>query len=119
MRQEIIADNIANSDTPNFKKSDLNFESSLTRAIQSETTEANTLQAEMTDPRHMPFFRATDYQSVEPRRVVDYLTTAKNNGNNVDIEEETSKAVTSQLAYNLMVQSVTGEFNNVNLVLRG
>ncbi len=119
MRQEVIANNIANSDTPNFKKSDVDFESSLARAIKSEVTEKNTMEATMTDPRHMPFNRAIDYRDVEPRRVLDFATSAKNNGNNVDIEEETSKAVAAQLSYNMMVQSVTGEFNNVNLVLRG
>lgn len=119
MRQEVIANNIANSDTPNFKRSTVNFEANLARAIKSEETEAATLPAKMTDERHMPFYRAQDYREVAPRRVLDFLTTAKNNGNNVDIEEETSNAVSSQLAYNLMVQSVVGEFNNVNLVLRG
>jgi flagellar basal-body rod protein FlgB len=119
MRQEVIANNIANSDTPNFKRSVVNFESSLARAIKSEETEKEAMQATMTDPRHMPFYRAVDYQSVEPRRVLDFTTASKNNGNNVDIEEETANAVAAQLSYNLMVQSMTGEFNNINLVLRG
>ena len=119
MRQEVIANNIANSDTPNFKRSDVNFESSLARAIRSEQVEKDSMPTTMTDPRHIPFYRATDWQDVTPRRTTDYLSTAKNNGNNVDIEEETSKAVAAQLSYNLMVQSVSGEFNNINLVLRG
>ena len=119
LRQDVIADNIANSDTPNFKRSDVNFESSLARAIKSEQVEKDTLPTTMTDPRHMPFFRATDWKEVTPRRTTDYLSSSKNNGNNVDIEEETSKAVAAQLSYNLMVQSVTGELNNINLVLRG
>jgi len=119
MRQEVIANNVANSDTPNFKRSVVNFESSLAQAIKSEQTEAETMPAKMTDERHMPFYRAADYREVTPRRVLDFMTTAKNNGNNVDIEEETSNAVAAQLSYNLMVQSVVGEFNNVNLVLKG
>ena len=119
MRQEVIANNVANSDTPNFKRSVVNFESSLAQAIKSEDTEANTMVAKMTDPRHMPFYRAVDYKDVTPRRVLDFMSSSKNNGNNVDIEEETSNAVAAQLSYNMMVQSVTGEFNNVNLVLRG
>lgn len=119
MRQEVIANNIANSDTPNFKRSDVNFETALSQAIKSEEIQKNTMEATMTDPRHIPFYRAVNYQDVEPRRVLDYTTSSKNNGNNVDIEEETSKAVAAQLSYNLLVQSVTGEFNNINMVLRG
>lgn len=119
MRQEVIANNVANSDTPNFKRSTVNFEAALSQAINSEEVEKDTMPAKMTDSRHMPFYRAVDYREVTPRRVLDFMTTSKNNGNNVDIEEETSNAVAAQLSYNMMVQSVTGEFNNVNLVLRG
>jgi flagellar basal-body rod protein FlgB len=36
VRREVIADNIANSDTPNFKRSVVTFESSLKRALASE-----------------------------------------------------------------------------------
>ena len=118
LRRQVISDNIANADVPNFKRSTVNFEASLKKALESEKVEP-LLPMATDDPRHIASFAPSDYRSVEPRRVLDYLTTAKNNGNNVDIEEETAKAVTSQLSYNLMVQSVTGEFNNINLVLRG
>ena len=36
LRQQILANNIANADTPNFKRSSLNFESELKRALESE-----------------------------------------------------------------------------------
>lgn len=117
LRQEVIANNIANADTPNFKRSVVDFESGLKRALASEN--APQFPTKMTDEKHIPFDRPTDYRTVQPRRITEWLVTGKNNGNNVDIEEETSNAVNQQLAYNLMVQTVTGQFNNVNLVLRG
>ena len=42
----------------------------------------------ITDDRHIAFDKPMDWRDVAPRRVLDYLTEAKNNGNNVDIEEE-------------------------------
>ncbi len=36
LRQNVIANNIANADTPNFKRSVVNFESQLRRALESE-----------------------------------------------------------------------------------
>jgi len=117
LRQQVIADNIANSDTPNFKRSTVNFETGLKKALQSETEQ--TFPAALTNEKHIPFDRPVDYRTVLPRRTVDWQTTSKNNGNNVDIEEETSNAVQAQLAYNMMVQSVVGEFNNINMLLRG
>ena len=116
LRRDVIANNIANADTPNFKRSVINFESSLKRAIESEKYDG--LEAEMTDPRHIPFNRPIDYRSVMPRRVLDYLTTSDNNGNNVDLEEENMLAMHNQLSYNLMVQAVSFEFAQVNSALR-
>ena len=36
IRRNVIANNIANSDTPNFKRTVVNFESELKRALDSE-----------------------------------------------------------------------------------
>jgi flagellar basal-body rod protein FlgB len=117
LRQDVIANNIANSDTPNFKRTMVNFETSLQTALESE--KARPFPTVMTDEKHMPFYRPMDYRDVRPRRVLDYLTTSKNNGNNVDIEEESMNYLSSQLAYTLMTNTVSTEFRNLNLVLRG
>jgi flagellar basal-body rod protein FlgB len=71
-----------------------------------------------TDPRHITSFAQSDYRTVEPRRVLDYLTTSKNNGNNVDAEQEMMDSMTNQLAYTLQAQAINYEYNQVNLVLR-
>jgi flagellar basal-body rod protein FlgB len=116
LRREVIANNIANADTPNFKRSVVNFEAQLKRAIESQ--ERKTIPAKMTNPRHIPFHRPIDYRTVRPRRVLDYLTTSKNNGNNVDLEEEMMNSLHNQLSYQMMTQAVAAQFAQVNLVLR-
>jgi flagellar basal-body rod protein FlgB len=116
LRREVIANNIANADTPNFKRSVVNFEAQLKRAIESQTRD--TIPAKMTDPLHIPFHRPIDYRTVKPRRVLDYLTTSKNNGNNVDLEEEMMSSLHNQLSYQMMTQAVAAQFAQVNMVLR-
>ena len=116
LRRSVIADNIANSDTPNFKRSVVNFESQLKRAFESQKRE--TIPAMMNDPRHIPFYKPVDYRSVGPKRVLDYLTASKNNGNNVDIEEEMMLSMQNQLNYQLMTLSVANQFSQINTVLR-
>ncbi|TFG61932.1 MAG: flagellar basal body rod protein FlgB [Spirochaetales bacterium] len=118
LRRDVIANNLANADTPNFKRTVVNFESSLKRALDSERESAEAMPAIMTDPRHIPFTRPIDYRTVMPRRVLDYLTATDNNGNNVDLEEENMLALHNQLNYNLMVQSVSYEFSQINSALR-
>lgn len=117
LRQNVIANNIANADTPNFKRSVVNFESQLKRALDSEKTTPPFPQY-ITNPRHNAFDKAMDWRDVKPRRVLDYLTEAKNNGNNVDIEEEGTNALTNQLLYTTLTQAVTSQIQGVNIVLR-
>ena len=116
LRRDVMANNIANSDTPHFKRTVVNFESQLKRALESESVRR--FPNLMTHPRHIAFQRPMDYREVKPQRFWDYLTTGKNNGNNVDIEQETMDLLQNQLLYQTMTQSVISEFNRVNLVLR-
>lgn len=116
LRQNVIANNIANANTPNFKRTTVNFESRLAYALEGQ--QPPRLQAALTDERHIPFFRPLDYREVTPRRVLDFTTTAKNNGNNVDIEVESMDLLNNQLAYQMMARSVTDAISRINLVLR-
>ena len=116
LRREIIADNIANSDTPNFKRSVLTFESALKRALDSERKVRFPMLR--TDPRHIEPDPVVDYRTVGAKRILDYLTQSKNNGNNVDIEEEGMNALTNQLLYTTLAQVVSSEIQRVNIVLR-
>jgi len=116
LRRSVLADNIANADTPNFKRSDINFESSLKKALESEHAPPSI--GVMTNDRHIPFDRPLDYREVAPRRVLDYLSTSDNNGNNVDLETESMRLLQNQLDYELMTRFVANQFNQLNLVLK-
>ena len=118
LRRQVIANNISNADTPNFKRSTVDFESQLKRALISENPPAGDLPAEVDDSRHIPFFRSTDYRTVGPRRILDYWSTSDNNGNNVDLEQEMMDSLNNQLDYQLMAQAVSSQFARINLVLR-
>jgi flagellar basal-body rod protein FlgB len=117
LRRQVIADNIANADVPNFKRSTINFEASLKKALDSEKY-VPSLKLAVTHPGHIGDPGPIDYRNVQPRRVLDYLTTSKNNGNNVDAEEEAMSSLRNQLMYTLESQAVNFEFAQVNLVLR-
>jgi flagellar basal-body rod protein FlgB len=117
IRRDVIANNLANSEVPNFKRTIVNFESELKRALETEK-QRPVLELTLTNPRHIPNWRERNYQDVQPRRVLDYLTTSKNNGNNVDSEREVMLALENQMIYSLMAQAQTFEFSQINSVLR-
>jgi flagellar basal-body rod protein FlgB len=117
VRRDAIANNLANSEVPNFKRTIVNFESELKRALETEK-QRPALELTLTNPKHIPNWRERNYQDVEPRRVLDYLTSSKNNGNNVDPEQEVMLALENQMMYTLLAQAETFEFSQINSVLR-
>jgi flagellar basal-body rod protein FlgB len=118
VRQAVIANNIANADVPNFKRSNVNFESELKRALDTEK-QRPALELRLTNPKHIADWEPRNYQDVEVRRVLDYVTTENANGNNVNAEEEFNLALENQLRYMLMANAATFEFSQINMVLRG
>lgn len=111
LRYQVSANNLANSEVPNFKRSVVNFESELKRAIDSEEIAKNSFKLTTTDDRHIQINTPYDYHQVEPRRVVDYTTQAKANGNNVDAETEANNILQIQMQYRLLTQLTSFELN--------
>lgn len=118
LRYQVGANNLANSEVPNFKRSTVNFESELKKAFESEEKAKSGFQLTMTDSRHIPLNEVYDYRDVEPRRVVDYTTTAKANGNNVDAETEAQNILQIQMQYRILTQLVNFEFGQVNTAMK-
>jgi flagellar basal-body rod protein FlgB len=117
VRRQVIANNAANADVPNFKRSNVNFESELKRALESETRKP-ALELNLSNPRHIPNHKDRDYRDVQIRRVLDYTSTYNNNGNNVDPEQEFMLATQNQMSYTLLTQAAAFEFSQINRILR-
>ncbi len=118
LRYQVTANNLANADIPNFKRTSVNFESELKRAFESEEQAKNGFQLTRTNERHIALNEPYDYRDVEPRRVRDYTTTAKANGNNVDAETEAQAILQIQMQYRLLTQLTGFEFSQVETALR-
>ena len=118
LRYQVTANNLANSEVPNFKRSVVNFESELKNALNSEEIAKKSFKLTTTDPRHIQINTPYDYREVEPRRVVDYTTQAKANGNNVDAETEANNILQIQMQYRLLTQLTSFEFEQVNVAMK-
>ncbi|PDO11232.1 MAG: flagellar basal-body rod protein FlgB [Candidatus Reconcilbacillus cellulovorans] len=112
LRQRVIANNIANADTPGFKRSDVRFES----LLRAELEGRGGLVGLRTDPRHIPIGSAG---LPEPEVVTDRRTVMNNNLNNVDIDAEMSALAANQLRYNVLVQQVSHEIRLLRTAIGG
>jgi flagellar basal-body rod protein FlgB len=113
LRQNVIANNIANVDTPKFKRSDVSFESLLQKEMNGGMKELSGLR---TDPRH--FVIGTP--SVPTARVTtDQSTTMNNNLNNVDIDREMSLLAENQLRYNSYIEQLNYQIKSMRMAVGG
>lgn len=103
LRNKVLADNIANNDTPNFKRSDVNFESVLQAAIGKDPV----LPLKTSLPGHLPGV-GTGAGAVV---VQDNSTTIRNDGNNVDIDSEMAKVGENTIHYYSLVQALSSEIS--------
>jgi flagellar basal-body rod protein FlgB len=113
LRQRVIADNVANVDTPYFKRSEVRFEELLQQEMNGTSFEGY-----RTDPRHFYIGRPIT-SSVQPQIVRDNQSTVNNNLNNVDIDSEMSLMAKNQLRYNVMVQQVSSEIKKARTAIAG
>lgn len=118
LRYQVTANNLANSEVPNFKRSTVNFESELKRAFESEEKAKNGFKLSVSDERHIQINVPYDYREVQPRRVVDYVSTAKANGNNVDAETEANNILQIQMQYRMLTQLTSFEFDQLNTAMK-
>ena len=118
LQYQVSANNIANSEVPNYKRQTVNFESELKRAFESEADKTHKFELTRTDSRHFALEEPYDWKTVEPRRVTDWTTTADANGNNVDAEYEATVVLKTQMNYRLLAQLQNFEFSQVKLAMR-
>lgn len=112
LRQNVIANNIANEDTPYFKRSDVKFEDLLKNQING----SRTIEGKRTDPRH---FVIGSSSSVRPQVVTDEKSVMNNNQNNVDIDSEMSLLAKNQLRYNTMIQQLNNQLKQASIAIDG
>lgn len=114
LRQKVIANNVANVDTPYFKRSDVLFEELLQGEMNSSTP---SIEGYRTNPRHFFIGKSTNLPNSEIKS--DESTAINNNMNNVDMDYEMSLMAKNQLKYNTMIQQMNSEFKKMRTVLGG
>ncbi|OIP56880.1 MAG: flagellar basal body rod protein FlgB [Helicobacteraceae bacterium CG2_30_36_10] len=103
-RQDMIASNIANADTPFYRPRDISFEETL-RAKKEEILGENNTKLELanTNGSHIPL--NSEKQSYKPTLFYRDGHMARNDGNSVDIDVETTEMSKNSLMFNALVQA--------------
>jgi len=105
-RQDMIAGNIANIDTPFYKARDIDFESALIEKTKQmyQHHDVKPLEMAKTDSSHMD-----GYQSVDSSKSTIFLRDghmAKNDGNTVDLDIETTELSKNSVMFNALTAAL-------------
>ncbi|GAB6152475.1 flagellar basal body rod protein FlgB [Desulfosporosinus burensis] len=111
LRQKVLADNVANVDTPGFKRSDVDFQQALNAALG---TSGSTLSLKTSVPRHFAIGTAENQSLVQ----TDHSTSLRNDSNNVDIDREMTNVAENGLYYNALTRTISSQLGMLRMVIK-
>lgn len=108
-RESAISNNIANTDTPGYKRQDVDFESALKQELGSS--------------KYIPLDKKvrglnSDLSGLDVSTYTDSSNYSyRLDRNNVDVDTEQVELASEQLRYEMLTTSINEEFNRMKLVL--
>ncbi|HEY0209302.1 flagellar basal body rod protein FlgB [Acerihabitans sp.] len=114
-RQEILAANIANADTPGYQARDIDFAGELNKAIAQGRASGNSLSLTTTSARHIEASTAAPAARELLYRVPDQPAL---DGNTVDMDRERTQFAENSLQYQTDLTVLGGQIKNMLSVLQ-
>ena len=97
LRQKAIANNIANLETPGYRRIDVKFEELLAKTLDSPG--------------------AVELSEVEPQIYQPKQTPVKSNGNDVNLESEVGQMVKNSLRYKAYIRLLNKKYRQIELAM--
>lgn len=114
-RQEILAANIANADTPGYQARDIDFASQLNKVMEQGRVSGNGMALNLTAARHIPAQTLQQPQLELLFRVPDQPSM---DGNTVDMDRERTNFADNSLKYQTDLTLLNGQIKGMMSVLQ-
>ncbi|MCM2678935.1 flagellar basal body rod protein FlgB [Echinimonas agarilytica] len=111
-RAEVLASNMANADTPNYKARDIDFQTALSRAQSNQSGRQSLAR---TNERHIAM--SSEMTPEMKFRVPNQPDTG--DGNTVDVQAERNNYLQNSLEYQASVQFLGSKFKGLTKALKG
>ncbi|AOT68287.1 flagellar basal body rod protein FlgB [Geosporobacter ferrireducens] len=112
LRNEAISNNIANVNTPGYKRDTVEFETLLKESLSGYGIKGKT-----SHEKHMAI-GVQDVENIEPTIKKDENTKYRKDGNNVNIDVEMANLAKNNIAYNMVTQRINGKMNKLKLAIK-
>jgi flagellar basal-body rod protein FlgB len=112
VRQRLLVENVANVETPGYKRKDLDFEAVLQREYRE--SEERKLPLARTNAAHLE--KVGEEKPVLVGKEEEIVV--RQDGSGVDVEKEMTTVLENALYYQALVRMVSGKLNNFGIVIR-
>lgn len=117
-RQELIAGNIANADTPNYKARDIDFKAAMQQATQHAT--GSGLSAVKTSDKHMSGTATNNTTSAGPGEpLFRPVMQGSVDGNTVDMDVERNAFADNAIRYEASLLMMNGQIKKMLTAIQG
>lgn len=114
LNQRVLASNVANMDTPNYKAVELAVSEEMNREKQPDRG----LALVRTHTNHLPIkYKATNQVRLKAAAAPDF--SLRGDGNTVDIDQTMGKLAKNTLLYNAAAQLISNKFNGLKNAIKG
>ena len=114
LNQRVLASNVANMDTPNYKAVELAVSEEMNREKQPDRS----LALVRTHTNHLPIkYKATNQVRLKAAAAPDF--SLRGDGNTVDIDQTMGKLAKNTLLYNAAAQLISNKFNGLKNAIKG
>lgn len=117
-RHKVIASNIANLDTENYKPSDINFKTDLKQAFGSRKRLALAKTEDVIDESRKVLISRTNERHLPDHAELNIEYEAKITGDKVKLDVEMANLAENQLMYNTTIEMLVRKFNGLETVLK-
>jgi len=116
LQQQMTGNNIANVNTPGYKRSEVVFRSKLDQVLNG--MEKSYLPLTVTNKNHISIVPEMTIDSVNPEIITSTETSSRNDGNNVDIDIEMSKMAENTAYYSSLAQLTSMKLSMLSEVIK-
>ncbi|UCZ56369.1 flagellar basal body rod protein FlgB [Desulfurispirillum indicum] len=113
--QEIIASNIANAETPNYKAKELVFEDQLRQAVLGRKEDKEMIPMARTHESHLPTGAKPAFM---PYMQLQHNQAVRNDGNDVELEKEIGRLMENSTMYQVSATIASKKIEGLKNAIR-
>lgn len=98
-RQRVLANNVANANTPGFVRSDVHFRSELAAALKNQDVK--------------------ELESMRFEAVPDKVSPDRIDGNNVNVSKELGEMADNRILYEMAIRATSSKYERLRSVIKG